>query len=133
MSALCLAAAAMTVVLPVQTFTLAWTHSIEKIRWEEDYRIVGHKLEVVDSRIRGSGAGMEPPDGAVLKDGVWHYKPKIGPLPSVQLARSPYVIDYTLCWNDECHPMAEVMGSVQQAPTVEMSVCDRSPTRLAGQ
>lgn len=132
MSALCLAAAAMTVVLPVQTFTLAWTHSIEKIRWEEDYRIVGHKLEVVDARIRGSGAGMEPPDDAVLKDGVWHYKPKIGPLPSFQMARSPYTADYTLCWNGVCHPMVEVMGSVQRSPVVEASVCDRKPTALAG-
>ena len=131
MSALCLAAAAMTVVLPGQSFTLSWTHSIEKILWEEDYQIVGHKLEVVEARVRGDGAGMEPPPDAVFKDGVYHYKPKIAPLPSFLMARSPYTKDYTLCWNNKCHPMAEVMGSVQKSPLVKASVCDRKPTKLA--
>jgi hypothetical protein len=122
----------MTVVLPLQAFTLSWTHSIEKIRWDEDYQIVGHKMEIVDARIRGSGAGMDPPDGAVLKNGVWHYKPAIGALPTMELARSPYVADYTICWDNKCHPMAEVVGSVKRSPVVDVSVCDRSPTKLGG-
>ncbi|HCN88979.1 MAG TPA: DUF1850 domain-containing protein, partial [Oxalobacteraceae bacterium] len=40
MTGLCLAAAGLAITLPLQAFTLGWTHSIEKIRWEEDYRIV---------------------------------------------------------------------------------------------
>jgi hypothetical protein len=123
MSLLCLAAAGAIVALPLQAFTLAWTHSIEKIRWEEDYRIVGRQLQVTEARIRGSGAGMEPPAGAVLKDGVWHYVPQIAPQTRVRLARSPYTADYTLCWEGKCHPMADVMGPVEQAPQVDMTVC----------
>ena len=78
-SGLCLAAAAIPVALPLQAFTLAWTHSIGKIRWEEDYRLAGGRIELVEARIRGHGAGMEPPEGLVLKNGVWHYTPRLPP------------------------------------------------------
>jgi hypothetical protein len=61
---LCLAAGAAGAVLAVNGFTLAWMHSIEKIRWEEDWRIVGRELVITEARIRGTGAGMEPPAGA---------------------------------------------------------------------
>jgi hypothetical protein len=122
-SALCLAAAALTVSLPLQAFTLAWNHSIEKILWEEDYRIVGTALVLTEARIRGSGAGMEPPDGAVLKDGVWHYTPALAPLPRLLLARSPFTADYRLCWDGACHPMAEFMGPAAAMVPVEVSVC----------
>lgn len=123
MSGLCLAAAALTVALPLQTFTLAWTHSIEKIRWEEDYRIVGRQLELVEARIRGSGAGMEPPDGAVLKSGVWHYKPALPLLERLRLARSTFVADYLLCWDGVCHPFAEIAGAAETMPAVDVFPC----------
>jgi hypothetical protein len=122
-SALCLAAATLVVTLPVQSFTLAWTHSIEKIRWEEDYRIADTRLELVEARIRGSGAGMEPPEGAVLKDGVWHYKPALLALPVVRITRSPYTADYTLCWQGSCHPLAELLGPADAVSTVDLSSC----------
>jgi hypothetical protein len=54
---LCLTAGTVSVVLVANAFTLAWTHSIEKIRWEEDWQVVGERLQVVAARIRGSGAG----------------------------------------------------------------------------
>ncbi|MDB5763110.1 MAG: hypothetical protein JWQ21_2105 [Herminiimonas sp.] len=123
MIGLCLAAAGFAATLPLQAFTLAWTHSIEKIRWEEDYRIVDQRLELVEARIRGSGAGMEPPDGAVLKNGVWHYKPALPPLERLRLARSSYVEDYTLCWDDVCRPMADVAGSVEAVPVLALFPC----------
>ena len=68
--ALCLSAGTLVASLAVQAFTLAWTHSIEKVRWEEDWRIAGDRLEIVAARIRGTGAGMEPPAGAVLQAGT---------------------------------------------------------------
>ncbi len=123
MSALCVVAAALSVALPLQSFTLAWTHSIEKIRWEEDYRIAGDRLQLVEARIRGSGAGMEPPAGARLDGGVWHYTPALPPLPRLRLARSPYVADYQLCWNGGCRPMADIIGTVEAAPEVELGPC----------
>ena len=40
MIGLCLGlAGAVWVELPTPAFTLAWTHTIEKIRWEEDYSV----------------------------------------------------------------------------------------------
>ncbi|NEX60476.1 DUF1850 domain-containing protein [Noviherbaspirillum galbum] len=123
MTALCLAAAALSVVVPVQAFTLAWTHSIEKIRWEEDYRVVGGRLQLEEARIRGSGAGMEPPDDAVFRQGAWHYRPAVSSFASIDLARSGYVADYQLCWDGRCHSMSEFAGSVEQAPVVTLSSC----------
>jgi hypothetical protein len=122
-SGLCLAAAALSVALPLQGFTLAWTHSIEKVRWEEDYRIVGSRLQLVEARIRGIGAGMEPPENAVLRDGVWHYRPALPLLPRLNLARSGYVVDYELCWEAACRPLADIAGPVDSAPLVELFPC----------
>jgi len=60
--------------LPAPSFTLAWTHTIEKIRWEEDYRVTAEGLVLGEARVKGSGAGMEIPDGAELRNGSWHYQ-----------------------------------------------------------
>ena len=68
----CIAAGGAVVALALQTFTIAWAHSIEKIRWEEDYRVEGTMLRLVEARIRGDGAGMEPPPGSRFENGVWH-------------------------------------------------------------
>lgn len=122
---LCLAGAAFTAALPLSGFTLAWTHSIEKIRWEEDYLVDAHGLELAQARIRGTGAGMEAPAGAVLKNGAWHYQPALHTLQRLTLARSSYVADYQLCWSGTCHPMAEIVGTVDAAPTVDIFPCDR--------
>jgi hypothetical protein len=124
MIGLCLAAVGVAISLPLHSFTLAWTHSIEKIRWEEDYRIVEGRLNLSESRIRGSGAGMEPPEGAVLTNGVWHYRPALAAQERLRLARSPYVADYDMCWNGRCWPMAAIAGPVTTAATVEIFPCE---------
>ncbi|RZI42692.1 DUF1850 domain-containing protein [Herbaspirillum sp. HC18] len=124
MTGLCLAAAALSLSLPLQGFTLAWTHSIEKVRWEEDYRVTAAGLELVEARIRGSGAGMEPPEGAVLKGGVWHYKPAASNVPAVTLSRSGYVADYEICWDGRCQSLGELIGPERDAPAVTLSPCN---------
>lgn len=124
MSGLCLAAAAFTLALPFQSFTLSWTHSIEKIEWEEDYRVSDGRLELVEARVRGFGAGMAPPDGAVLKDGVWHYRPRFHTLERLRLARSDYVADYSICREGACRSLAEFAGTPEAAPTVELFSCN---------
>jgi hypothetical protein len=103
---ICLAAGALHAFVATTQFTLAWTHSIEKMRWEEDYRVSAGHLELVEARIRGSGAGMEPPAGAVLRDGVWHYRPDVAPLGELRLARSTYTSDFELCADGRCRPLA---------------------------
>ncbi|TIX68318.1 MAG: DUF1850 domain-containing protein, partial [Mesorhizobium sp.] len=68
---LCILAAGKTVTLTVAAFTLAWTHSVEKTRWQEDWKVMPSGLQIAEARIKGSGAGMEPPEGSVLRDGWW--------------------------------------------------------------
>ena len=121
---LCLTAAAFSLALPLQTFTLAWTHSIEKIRWEEDYRVSGKVLILTEARVRGTGAGMDIPDQAVLRNGVWHYKPDMSEFPSLSLARSPYTADYELCWDGKCKSMVDVVGPVDQVRQVNVAPCE---------
>lgn len=120
---LCLTAGALTAVLQLQTFTLAWTHSIEKIRWEEDWRIANGKLEIVEARIRGTGAGMEPPQGATLIDSVWHYRPTLAPLESVTLAHSPYTKPYELCANGQCRPLAGSLPGIEAVQSITLQPC----------
>jgi len=128
---LCIAAGALVATLAVESFTLAWTHSIEKIRWEEDWRVENGRLHLVEARIRGSGAGMEPPDGAVLRNGAWHYAPNIPPLPRLRLAHSTFTAGYELCAEGRCRPLAELAGDAENEP-VELFACpggDMDPQR----
>lgn len=120
---LCLAASAVTAALAVESFTLAWTHSIEKTRWEEDWRIEGKTLVVTAARIRGTGAGMEPPADAVLKDGAWHYKPAVKPMRQLRLSHSPYAAGYELCFDGACRPLADRLPGAENPSTIVLEAC----------
>lgn len=119
---LCLAAGAITAALAVDSFTLAWMHSIEKVRWEEDWRIEGKALVIGEARIRGTGAGMEPPDGAVLKNGVWHYRPTVR-LTQLRLAHSAYTAGYELCIDGTCRPLAGYLPGAENPSTIVLEAC----------
>jgi hypothetical protein len=108
MSVLCIATAAAVVKLAAASFTLAWNHSIEKVRWEEDYRIAGHRLELVEARVKGSAAGMEPPPDAVLSGGWWHYRPRARWHSELRLTRSGYAGEYELCLDGACRSLGEI-------------------------
>ncbi len=126
MSGLCIAAASsLLAFLPLQAFTLAWTHSIEKVRWEEDWRIEAGHLHLVEARIRGSGAGMEPPEGAILKNGVWHYAPQLVPLERLRLANSSFTAAYEFCVAHRCRPLAELAGGAENE-LLELHACEGS-------
>jgi len=103
--------------IPAADFTLAWTHSIEKVRWEEDWQVRGTTLGPVAARVQGGGAGMEPPADAVLRDGWFHYVPKIAPLSHVSLSRRGYAADYEICWAGTCHPLASVIAPGPEGTT----------------
>lgn len=105
--ALCLARGAASVVLATTQFTLGWMHSIEKTRWEEDWRVTPAGVQVVEASIQTSGAGMEPPEGSQWRDGAWHYQPHVPPLPSLVLAASEFTPDHTLCVQGRCRPLHE--------------------------
>jgi hypothetical protein len=109
---LCILAAGKTVALSVAAFTLSWTHSVERTRWEEDWKVTPTGLQVVEARIKGSGAGMEPPEGAVLRDGWWVYAPKLGLQRRVVLAASGATGDgWTLCSVQGCRELGKAVGA----------------------
>ncbi len=135
MSAICLAAGLL--LAPVgEAVTLRWTHSIQKTLWEEDYRVVGRALIVDSARIRGTGAGMEVPDGAAFHDGAWHYRPALPPLPVVHLRHSPYVAPYTLCAAGVCRSAPEWLPGLPDDAILSLQPCptaggdDRAPAKV---
>ncbi|MER8447481.1 DUF1850 domain-containing protein [Mesorhizobium sp. M1066] len=108
---LCILAAGKTVTLSVAAFTLSWTHSVERTRWEEDWKVTPTGLQLVEARIEGSGAGMEPPEGALLKEGWWSYAPEIDPQRRVVLAASGATGDgWTLCTVQGCRELGIAAG-----------------------
>jgi hypothetical protein len=112
--------------VPVSDFTLAWTHTIEKIRWEEDYHLSADGLRLGEARIQGNGAGMEIPDGAVLHDGFWHYRQPMPPFQPLRVGRTPEAGDYQLCYAGGCHALAEWLGPpTAQQPAVELWSCEQ--------
>ncbi|MNJ10774.1 hypothetical protein D3C77_49390 [compost metagenome] len=111
--------------LLVDDFTLAWNHSIEKVRWEEDYRVAPSGLLLGEARVKGSGAGMEIPDDARLHDGSWHYQRQLPPLQPLRLGRTPQAGDYHLCIDGRCLVLSHWLGPPQASqPAVEMWSCE---------
>lgn len=118
---LCLAAGAVSLALAWSSFTLSWIHSVEKIEWQEDWRVTPSALELTEARVKGAGAGMEPPPEARFADGWWHYRPTIPPLPRVVLARSDATADWRLCHDARCVDLGKLASA--DVPTVTLSPC----------
>ena len=116
---LCILAGGKTAMLAAAMFTLSWQHSIEKVRWEEDWRVTPAGLEIVEARVKGSAAGMEPPEGSRLVDGWWVYAPAVGPVPRLLLAASGATSGgWSLCAGPECLTLGATAGD-----PVELSPC----------
>lgn len=124
---ICLLTAGVVVAsLAADAFTLSWRHSVEQVTWQEDWRIVDGLLVVEAARVQGSGAGMEPPEGARLDGGWWHYRPSLAPQERLVLSRSGFTADYSICWNGICQPLADVVP-LPAVPTV--TVMQACPSR----
>ncbi|WP_127520358.1 DUF1850 domain-containing protein [Mesorhizobium sp. Z1-4] len=113
---LCVIEGAITATIAATAFTLSWTHSVEKTEWREHWVLEQHRLRVVEARVRGSGAGMEPPEGSVLQDGWWVYRPAIPPQEKLVLARSGATGGgWQLCVEEDCR---EIGGTSAGSPVV---------------
>lgn len=123
--ALCLALVGSEPVrVPADRFSLSWVHSIEKVEWREEWRVGRQGLTVVEARVKGSGVGMEPPEGSRLEGGWWVYVPTLPPQPAVILAASGFTADHTLCAAGTCKPLARwVARPAGDERAVEMSAC----------
>lgn len=123
---LCLISAGVTRTLALAAFTLVWTHSIEKIDWQEDWRVTPHGLELVEARVKGSGAGMEPPPDARLVDGWFQWQPKPVPRPEVVLGNSGLAGEWRLCRDGKCRTLSDILGHPVGVHTTTMRACDEA-------
>ena len=120
---LCLASAGVVKTLSIAAFTLAWTHSIEKVEWQEDWRVTPNGLELVQARVKGSGAGMEPPPDARLVNGWFQWRPPRAPMPQVLLGNSGAAGEWRVCRGGACQTLSEIFGHPVGANVTTMSVC----------
>jgi hypothetical protein len=93
----------------IAAFTLAWTHSVQKTEWEEDWRIADNRLVIVEARVEGTGAGMEPPPESRFDGRFWRWTPAMTPMPEVVLRRAGATDDWRLCVAGSCQPLNAVL------------------------
>lgn len=121
---LCLASAGVVKMLSIAAFTLAWTHSIEKIDWQEDWRVTPQGLELVQARVKGSGAGMEPPPEARLIGGWFRWKPARPAMGEVTLGNSGAAGEWRICADGHCRTLSEIFERPIGANVTVMSACE---------
>jgi len=106
----CLLVGGVAVALSGSGFQLHWTHSVEKIEWVEDWQVEPGSLRLTGARVRGSGAGMEPGEGAVLQDGWWTWSTDRR-VEELALAASGVTgAGWTLCDGATCKALGETAG-----------------------
>lgn len=124
---LCVIGGGKVVALAVAGFTLAWTHTVEQIPWEEDWRVGADALHLVESRVKGSGAGMDPPPEARLVDGWYAWRPD-ETREEVVLRRSPAagVGDWRFCPHrpDGTREPCRALGTILDADPVTLKACE---------
>jgi hypothetical protein len=125
---LCLASSGVVKTLSVTAFMLAWTHSVEKTEWQEDWRVTPQGLEIVEARVKGSGAGMEPPSDARLIGGWFDWKPSLPKRSEVVLGNSGMAGEWRFCADGQCRALSDILGHPVGAAVTTMRVCDASAT-----
>jgi hypothetical protein len=113
----CLSAGALVLALASPAFTLEWRHSVEKTIWRESWAIERGALRLREAAVKGSGAGMDPGEGARLRDGWWVWAPDLPPQTSLTLAASGATGGgWTLCADGTCHALPETGTPLVLAP-----------------
>jgi hypothetical protein len=121
---LCLISSGVVKALSLAAFTLAWTHSVEKVEWQEDWRVTPRVLELVQARVKGSGAGMEPPPEARLINGWFQWQPQRPPMPEVVLGNSGTAGEWRLCDQGHCGTLSEILEQPVGANVTTMRACE---------
>lgn len=92
-------------------FSLSWTHSVERVDWQESWNVQDDRLVLTEARVRGSGAGMEPGENAVRRDGWWVWSPDLA-VPELRLAASGATVGgWTLCTDTGCREIGAKSGA----------------------
>ena len=119
--ALCIMAGGKSMMIATTLFSLSWTHSVEKTEWVENWRVTPQGLELIEARVKGSGAGMDPGEGARLEDGWWVWSPELPVVPELVLASSGATVSaWRLCHAGGCGEL----GAKPDQP-VRVEACQR--------
>lgn len=126
---LCLTAGLISVFLGNE-ITLTWQHSVEKIIWQEDYVATENAVVVVNGRVRGTGAGMEIPKGAVqITDknspnyGAWQYQIPNNKFAKINLTHSQYTAPYSFCNKSSCKTINQLIPNIPDYAVIELTTC----------
>lgn len=100
---ICLLAAGKSVTLAAATFTLSWVHSVEKVEWRESWALTPAGFTLTEAAVKGSGAGMDPGEGARLEGDWWVWQPTLPPQSKLLLAASGATVSaWTVCSGGQC-------------------------------
>jgi len=126
---LCILTAGQVLTLVVGAFSLSWTHTVERTQWLEHWRVQPNGLQVTEAIIEGSGAGMEPPPGAVRLEDGWHYRPDVAPMKEVVLASSGAGNSaWTLCGGGDCFSLGAQPGQpIKLWSAGDSAICEPAP------
>lgn len=122
--ALCLTTlgGALLAAVPAKRFELTWTHSVERTEWRESWQVTAGGLRLTGARVRGGGAGMEPPPDARLQDGWWVWEADGPAQATLVLAASAFTAEHRLCVGQDCRPLSGWVGIVDRP--VVLRACD---------
>ena len=111
----------MTLRIAAAAFTLAWSHTVEHQPWQEDWRVEDDRLVLGTVRVKGSGAGMEPPEEARLVDGWYVWRPASETRERIILRRAGEASgDWQLCpAGDECALLGDLVGAAADPVTLQ--------------
>ena len=119
MSGLCLVTGGLATLVATGDFTLSWTHSVERTEWRERWSVAADGLRLSEARVRGSGAGMDPGDGALLVDGWWVWMPALPAVSELVLAASGDTGGgWTLCADAADDDACTTLGAASGDPLV---------------
>jgi hypothetical protein len=119
----CFVAGAVVKTLQVSAFTLVWTHSVQKTEWQEDWRVRPDGLLLTAARVKGSGAGIDPPADARLANGWWRWRPQAVRRSEVILSQSSAAGDWRICVAGRCRSLAGIVGPASATNPVAMRSC----------
>ena len=123
MTAACVYAGAKLLASVSAAFSLSWTHSVEKTGWQEDWQVTDAGLVLTEARVKGSGAGMDPGEGAVLENGWWRWTPRMAPVPELALAASGATVSgWRLCHGGK--PECLELGDVASDNGISIRPCE---------
>jgi hypothetical protein len=76
------------------------------------------------ARVKGSGAGMEPPPEARLAGGWFEWQPKRAPMPEVVLGNSGLAGEWRLCHDGKCQTLSAIFEHPIGMNVTTMRACD---------